>query len=198
MQRSIFLGTQKHKISQGKRGSSSAPSVHPCTPASHLATHLPPKGLNKSVPQMTLLMPLAEIPLFYPWTCGGKAKREGERKYRQSRERCRGKKNHFFSLFDQKNTSPFMYWQRWKAHGDRGSLAGRIKDPSVDDFTIWIFLETQNIFMAWETIWRYKQKAYSGDFMAALSQQWSTSEGNWEFERGFFFPDFQTARGKLH
>lgn len=79
-----------------------------------------------------------------------------------------------------------MYWQRWKAHGDRGSLAGRIKDPSVDDFTIWIFLETQNIFMAWETIWRYKQKAYSGDFMAALSQQWSTSEGNWEFERGFF------------
>lgn len=184
MQRSIFLGTQKHKISQGKRGSSSAPSVHPCTPASHLATHLPPKGLHKSVPQMTLLMPLAEIPLFYPWTCGGKAKREGERKYRQSRERCRGKK--IISLFDQKNTSPFMYWQRWKAHGDRGSLAGRIKDPSVDDFTIWIFLETQNIFMAWETIWRYKQKAYSGDFMAALSQQWSTSEGNWEFEIGFF------------
>lgn len=98
MQRSIFLGTQKHKISQGKRGSSSAPSVHPCTLASHLATHLPPKGLHKSVPQMTLLMPLAEIPLFYPWTCGGKAKREGERKYRQSRERCRGKKKSFLYL----------------------------------------------------------------------------------------------------
>lgn len=105
------------------------------------------------------------------------------------------KKNHFFSLFDQKNTSPFMYWQRWKAHGDRGSLAGRIKDPSVDDFTIWIFLETQNIFMAWETIWRYKQKAYSGDFMAALSQQWSTSEGNWEFERVFFFQTFKQQEG---
>lgn len=41
--------------------------------------------------------------------------------------------------------------------------------------------------MAWETIWRYKQKAYSGDFMTALSQQWSTSERNREFESVFFF-----------
>lgn len=109
-----------------------------------LCTHTPlyliypptyPTGLNKSVPQMTLLMPLAEIPLFYPWTCGSKAEsweREGKAAEQERRKKI-------ISLFDQKNTSSFMYWQRWKAHGDGGSLAARIKDPSVDDFTIWLF-----------------------------------------------------------
>lgn len=64
---------------------------------------------------MTVLMPLAEIPLFYPWTCGGKAEREGERKHRQSKKRAaeqEQRKKKIISLFDQKNTSPFMYWQR--------------------------------------------------------------------------------------
>lgn len=79
------------------------------------------------------------------------------------------------SLFDQKNTSPFMYWQRWKAHGNGGSSAGCIKDPSDDDFTICV-LETQNIFMGWKTICRYKQKAYSGEFygrfVAAIEYFW--------------------------
>lgn len=46
---------------------------------------------------------------------------EGEKKRRGAAEKK------VISLFDQKNTSPFMYWQRWKAHGDGGSLARCMK-----------------------------------------------------------------------
>lgn len=113
----------------------SVPPVCTHTPLYLIYPPTYPTGLNKSVPQMTLLMPLAEIPLFYPRTCGSKAERGGEKAY-SGRAKAEEKKN---SLFDQKNTSPFMYWQRWKAHGDGGSLAGRIKASSVDDFTIWFF-----------------------------------------------------------
>lgn len=83
-----------------------------------LCTHTPlyviypptyPTGLNKSVPQMTILMPLAEVPLFYPWTCGSKAERGGEKAWSSG---ARAEEKKIISLFDQKNTSPFMYWQR--------------------------------------------------------------------------------------
>lgn len=47
--------------------------LHPCTSSTQAPTR--PRGLSKSVQQMMLLVLLAEILLFYPWTCGSKAKR---------------------------------------------------------------------------------------------------------------------------
>lgn len=65
---------------------------HSCplyTPLHHLPTRLPHK-LNKSVPQMMHLMPLAEVPLFYPPTCGQKhwavEKDQGEKKHYLTRK----------------------------------------------------------------------------------------------------------------
>lgn len=97
----------------------------PCTSSTHS------KGFKKCVQQMMLLNSLAEIPLFYPWKCGSKAK-TGQRKHTGARQRRWGK---MISLFDQRNTSSFMYWQR-KAHGDGGNLARHINVRSTDDFTI--------------------------------------------------------------
>lgn len=80
-----------------------------CTHASLYLIYPPtyPTDPNKSVPQMTVLMPLAEIPLFYPRTCGGKAERKGERERAETREGCRGKKNHFF-IWPEKHLSFYV------------------------------------------------------------------------------------------
>lgn len=44
---------------------------------------------------MTLLMPLAEIPLFYPWTCGSKAERGGV-EHRAAEQKQRKKKSFLY------------------------------------------------------------------------------------------------------
>lgn len=93
--------------------------LHPCTSSTQPPTH--PRGLSKSVQQMMLLVLLAETPLFYPWTCGSKAKRR-EREHTAVRRR----KKLFLCLTGE---TPFLLcnWQRWKAHGDGGSRPDVLK-----------------------------------------------------------------------
>lgn len=110
--RILLDALHKRQLRQGNWGV--IPMPPPCTRTPLDLVHPPtyPTGPNKSVPQMTLLMPLAEIPLFYPWTCGGKAEQDEERKHRQSRargeEEKKEKKSHFFIWPEKKHLSFYV------------------------------------------------------------------------------------------
>lgn len=102
----------KTRRGDGKWGSFQLPSVCTYTPLYLIYPPIYPRGLKKSVLQMMLLMPLAEVPLFYPRTCGSKARR-GERKHTAARQNRGGKKSF---LYLTRKTPLFLCIGRGEKH----------------------------------------------------------------------------------